>query len=150
MPLLFLQNITGYMVGLQYERGGIIKDGAKMINAVSNSTVPMFTVMIGSSYGAGNYGMCGRAYDPRFLFTWPNHRIAVMGPEQLAGVMSIVRRGAAERAGQAYDDAEDQAIRRMVEIDRQESNAFTRPRASGTTASSTRADAHRARYRDQR
>jgi acetyl-CoA carboxylase carboxyltransferase component len=113
------------MVGLQYERGGIIKDGAKMINAVSNSTVPMFTVMIGSSYGAGNYGMCGRAYDPRFLFTWPNHKIAVMGPEQLAGVMSIVRRGVAERAGQPYDEAEDQAIRQMVEQQiEQESNAF--------------------------
>jgi acetyl-CoA carboxylase carboxyltransferase component len=125
VPLLFLQNITGYMVGKQYEQGGIIKDGAKMINAVSNSTVPMFTVMIGSSYGAGNYGMCGRAYDPRFLFTWPNHRIAVMGPEQLAGVMSIVRRQAAERAGEAYDEAQDQAVRQMViqQIE-QESNAF--------------------------
>ena len=125
VPLLFLQNITGYMVGKQYEQGGIIKDGAKMINAVSNSTVPMFTVMIGSSYGAGNYGMCGRAYDPRFLFTWPNHRIAVMGPEQLAGVMSIVRRTAAERAGQAYDEEQDKAIREMVidQIDK-ESNAF--------------------------
>jgi acetyl-CoA carboxylase carboxyltransferase component len=85
----------------------------------------MFTVMIGSSYGAGNYGMCGRAYDPRFLFTWPNHRIAVMGPEQLAGVMSIVRRGAAERAGQPYDEAEDRAVRQMVESQiEQESNAF--------------------------
>src|SRR5438128_1502399 len=125
VPLLFLQNITGYMVGTQYERGGIIKDGAKMINAVSNSTVPMFTVMIGSSYGAGNYGMCGRAYEPRFLFTWPNHRIAVMGPEQLAGVLSIVRRGAAERAGEPYDEAEDQAVRRTVEQQiEQESNAF--------------------------
>jgi len=125
VPLLFLQNITGYMVGTQYEQGGIIKDGAKMINAVSNSTVPMFTVMIGSSYGAGNYGMCGRAYDPRFLFTWPNHKIAVMGPEQLAGVMSIVRRQAAERAGQAYNEDEDAMVRQMViqQID-QESNAF--------------------------
>jgi acetyl-CoA carboxylase carboxyltransferase component len=125
VPLLFLQNITGFMVGTQYERGGIIKDGAKMINAVSNSTVPMFTVMIGSSYGAGNYGMCGRAYDPRFLFTWPNHRIAVMGPEQLAGVMSIVRRGAAERAGEAYDEVQDRAVRQMVEQQiGEESNAF--------------------------
>ncbi|HLK11403.1 MAG TPA: carboxyl transferase domain-containing protein [Candidatus Binatia bacterium] len=125
VPLLFLQNITGYMVGLQYERGGIIKDGAKMINAVSNSTVPMFTVMIGSSYGAGNYGMCGRAYDPRFLFTWPNHRIAVMGPEQLAGVMSIVRRQSAERAGQPWDEAQDRAMREAVEQRiAQESNAF--------------------------
>ena len=125
VPLLFLQNITGYMVGTQYEQGGIIKDGAKMINAVSNSTVPMFTVMIGSSYGAGNYGMCGRAYDPRFLFTWPNHRIAVMGPEQLAGVMSIVRRQAAKRTGEAYDEQQDAAVRRMVvEQIEQESNAF--------------------------
>jgi len=125
VPLLFLQNITGYMVGKQYEQGGIIKDGAKMINAVSNSTVPMLTVMIGSSYGAGNYGMCGRAYDPRFLFTWPNHKIAVMGPEQLAGVMSIVRRQAAERAGQVYDEGEDKMVREMVihQIE-QESNAF--------------------------
>jgi acetyl-CoA carboxylase carboxyltransferase component len=125
VPLLFLQNITGYMVGTQYEQGGIIKDGAKMINAVSNSTVPMFTVMIGSSYGAGNYGMCGRAYDPRFLFTWPNHKIAVMGPEQLAGVLSIVRRQAAERSGQPYDEQQDQMIRQMVtdQIEK-ESNAF--------------------------
>ena len=125
VPILFLQNITGFMVGTQYEQGGIIKDGAKMINAVSNSTVPMFTVMIGSSYGAGNYGMCGRAYDPRFLFTWPNHRIAVMGPEQLAGVLSIVRRTAAERSGQVYDEEQDKAIRQMVmqQIE-QESNAF--------------------------
>jgi len=125
VPLLFLQNITGFMVGTKYEQGGIIKDGAKMINAVSNSTVPMLTVMIGSSYGAGNYGMCGRAYDPRFLFTWPNHHIAVMGPEQLAGVMSIVRRGAAERAGQTYNEDEDKMVRAMVEQQiEKESNAF--------------------------
>jgi len=114
-PLLFLQNITGFMVGRRYEEGGIIKDGAKLINAVSNSTVPLITVMIGASYGAGNYGMAGRAYDPRFLFTWPNHRIAVMGPEQLAGVLSIVRRQAAERAGQPFDEEGDAAIRQMVE-----------------------------------
>ncbi|MFN8545254.1 MAG: carboxyl transferase domain-containing protein [Candidatus Binatia bacterium] len=125
VPLVFLQNITGFMVGTQYEQGGIIKDGAKLINAVSNSKVPIFTIMIGSSYGAGNYGMAGKAYDPRFLFTWPNHRIAVMGPEQLAGVMSIVRRQAAERAGEPYDEAQDQAIRQMVigQIE-QESNAW--------------------------
>src|SRR6185312_10803691 len=122
---IFLQNITGFMVGRSYEEQGIIRNGAKLINAVSNSTVPAITIMIGGSYGAGNYAMCGRAYDPRFLFTWPNHRIAVMGPEQLAGVMSIVRRGAAERAGQPYDEEEDQAIRRMVEQQiEQESNAF--------------------------
>ena len=80
-PLLFVQNITGFMVGTRYEQGGIIKDGAKLINAVSNSTVPHLTLMVGASYGAGNYAMAGRAYDPRFVFTWPNHRIAVMGPE---------------------------------------------------------------------
>jgi acyl-CoA carboxylase subunit beta len=93
IPLLFVQNITGFMVGTQYEQGGIIKDGAKLINAVSNSTVPHLTLMVGASYGAGNYGMSGRAYDPRFVFTWPNHRIAVMGPKQLAGVMNIITKG---------------------------------------------------------
>jgi acetyl-CoA carboxylase carboxyltransferase component len=114
-PLLFLQNITGFMVGRRYEEGGIIKDGAKLINAVSNSGVPAITVMVGASYGAGNYGMCGRAYDPNFLFTWPNHRIAVMGPEQLAGVLSIVRRTAAERAGVPFDEEQDEKIRAMVQ-----------------------------------
>jgi acyl-CoA carboxylase subunit beta len=124
-PILFLQNITGFMVGKRYEEGGIIKNGAKLINAVSNSTVPHLTVMIGASYGAGNYGMAGRAYDPRFVFTWPNHRIAVMGPEQLAGVLSIVRRQAAERAGTAFDEAEDAAIRGMVQQQiEKESDAF--------------------------
>ena len=98
-PILFVQNITGFMVGTRYEQGGIIKDGAKLINAVSNSTVPHLTLMVGASYGAGNYAMAGRAYDPRFVFTWPNHRIAVMGPKQLAGVLSIVRRNAAAAAG---------------------------------------------------
>src|SRR5439155_14380599 len=88
-PLLFLQNTTGYMVGSRYEQQGIIKHGALMLNAVSNSTVPHVTVNIGASYGAGNYGMCGRAYEPRFLFSWPNAKSAVMGPTQLAGVMSI-------------------------------------------------------------
>ena len=92
-PILFIQNITGFMVGTRYERGGIIKDGAKLINAVSNSTVPHLTLMVGASYGAGNYGMSGKAYDPRFIFTWPNHRIAVMGPKQLAGVMNIITKG---------------------------------------------------------
>ncbi len=114
-PILFLQNITGFMVGRRYEEGGIIKDGAKLINAVSNSTVPHLTVMVGASYGAGNYGMAGRAYDPRFVFSWPNHRIAVMGAEQLAGVLSIVRRTAAERAGQAFDEAADATLREAVE-----------------------------------
>ena len=114
-PLLFLQNTTGYMVGARYERAGIIKHGALMINAVSNSTVPHITLNIGASYGAGNYGMCGRAYEPRFLFTWPNAKSAVMGPAQLAGVLSIVARQAALARGQHYDDEADQAMRKMVE-----------------------------------
>ena len=114
-PLLFVQNITGFMVGTQYERGGIIKHGSQLINAVSNSTVPHLTLMVGASYGAGNYGMSGRAYDPRFVFTWPNHRIAVMGPKQLAGVMSIVQRTAAERAGRDFDEQADAEMRAMIE-----------------------------------
>jgi acetyl-CoA carboxylase carboxyltransferase component len=114
-PLLFLQNTTGYMVGSEYEQNGIIKHGALMINAVSNSTVPHLTINIGASYGAGNYGMCGRAYDPRFLFAWPNAKSAVMGPTQLAGVLSIVARQAAENKGRAYNEDEDAAMRAMVE-----------------------------------
>jgi acetyl-CoA carboxylase carboxyltransferase component len=114
-PLLFLQNTTGYMVGTEYEQRGIIKHGALMINAVANSTVPHLTVTIGASYGAGNYGMCGRAYDPRFLFTWPNAKSAVMGPTQLAGVLSIIARQAAEARGQAYDEDSDAVMRTMVE-----------------------------------
>jgi acetyl-CoA carboxylase carboxyltransferase component len=109
VPLLFVQNITGFMVGTRYERAGIIKHGSMLINAVSNSTVPHLTLMVGASYGAGNYGMSGRAYDPRFVFTWPNHRIAVMGPQQLAGVLSIVQ------AGRDYDEAADAAMRSAVE-----------------------------------
>ena len=114
-PLLFLQNTTGYMVGRDYEQAGMIKDGAKMINAVANSTVPHLTVMMGASYGAGNYGMCGRAYEPRFLFSWPSARVAVMGPQQLAGVLSIVARQGAEAAGRPFDEAADAAQRRAVE-----------------------------------
>src|SRR3954464_432556 len=114
-PLLFLQNTTGYMVGTEYEQDGIIKAGSQMINAVSNSKVPAITVNIGSSYGAGNYGMCGRAYEPRFLFTWPNAKSAVMGPAQLAGVLDIVGRQAAEARGRAYDEDSDAAMRMMVE-----------------------------------
>jgi acyl-CoA carboxylase subunit beta len=114
-PILFVQNITGFMVGTRYEQGGIIKDGAKLINAVSNSTVPHLTLMVGASYGAGNYAMAGRAYDPRFVFTWPNHRIAVMGPKQLAGVLSIVRRNAAEAAGRPFDEAADEELRAATE-----------------------------------
>jgi acetyl-CoA carboxylase carboxyltransferase component len=114
-PLVFLQNTTGYMVGTEYEQRGIIKHGALMINAVSNSTVPHLTVNLGASYGAGNYGMCGRAFEPRFLFTWPNAKSAVMGPAQLAGVLSIVARQAAEARGRAYDEDSDAAMRMMVE-----------------------------------
>ena len=114
-PLLFLQNTTGYMVGAEYERRGIIKHGAQMINAVSNSTVPHLTVTMGASYGAGNYGMCGRAYGPRFLFTWPSAKSAVMGPAQLAGVLSIVARQAAQARGQDYDENADAAMRAAVE-----------------------------------
>lgn len=112
VPILFLQNITGFMVGTRYEQGGIIKDGAKLINAVSNSTVPHITLMMGASYGAGNYGMSGRAYDPRFVFTWPNHRIAVMGPKQLAGVLTIV---AKQKTGDAFDEAGFAPIRDAFE-----------------------------------
>jgi acetyl-CoA carboxylase carboxyltransferase component len=115
IPLLFLQNITGFMVGRSYEEQGIIRSGAKLINAVSNSTVPAITLMIGGSYGAGNYAMCGRAYDPRFLFTWPNHRIAVMGGQQLAGVMDIIKREAAARAGVEIDDAKQAMAKKMLE-----------------------------------
>jgi acetyl-CoA carboxylase carboxyltransferase component len=125
LPIVFCQNITGFMVGTRYEQGGIIKDGAKLINAVTNSEVPHVTLMMGASYGAGNYGMSGRAYDPRFVFTWPNHHIAVMGPQQLAGVLSIVARSAAENRGEPYDDEQDRAIRQMVESQIEaESNAF--------------------------
>ncbi len=112
-PILFIQNITGFMVGTRYEQGGIIKDGAKLINAVSNSTVPHLTLMVGASYGAGNYGMSGKAYDPRFIFTWPNHRIAVMGPKQLAGVMNIITKGRdpeAVAALEAQVEAESTAL----------------------------------------
>ncbi len=115
IPLIFLQNITGFMVGRNYEEQGIIRNGAKLINAVSNSTVPAITVMIGSSYGAGNYAMCGRAYDPRFVFTWPNHRIAVMGGPQLAGVMDIIKREAAARAKVEFDEAKAALAKQMLE-----------------------------------
>jgi acetyl-CoA carboxylase carboxyltransferase component len=114
-PLLFLHNTTGYMVGAEYEQGGIIKHGAQMINAVSNSTVPHLSVIMGASYGAGNYGMNGRAYDPRFLFTWPSAKAAVMGPAQLAGVLSIVARAAREARGQEYDEKGDAEMRALVE-----------------------------------
>ncbi|BCI55034.1 acetyl-CoA carboxylase carboxyltransferase subunit [Mycolicibacterium litorale] len=114
-PLLFLHNTTGYMVGRQYEEGGMIKHGSMMINAVSNSTVPHLSLLIGASYGAGHYGMCGRAYDPRFLFAWPSAKAAVMGGTQLAGVISIVSRAAAEARGQTVDEDADAALRAAIE-----------------------------------
>ncbi|MEZ5323330.1 MAG: acyl-CoA carboxylase subunit beta [Microthrixaceae bacterium] len=114
-PLLFLHNTTGYMVGTDYEQGGIIKHGAMMINAVSNSKVPHLTVIMGASYGAGNYGMCGRAYDPRFLFTWPSAKSAVMGPAQLAGVLEIVARESAASKGQPFDAEGFAGVKDMVE-----------------------------------
>jgi acyl-CoA carboxylase subunit beta len=106
-PLVFLQNTTGYMVGAEYEQGGIIKDGAKMINAVTNSTVPHLTVTMASSFGAGNYGMSGRSFDPRFLFSWPGAKLAVMGAAQLAGVLSIVGRASAAATGRPFDEDTD-------------------------------------------
>ena len=117
IPILFVQNTTGYMVGKEYEQGGIIKDGAKMVNAVANSTVPHITLMAGASYGAGNYGMAGRAYDPRFVFTWPSHKIAVMGPEQLAGVLDIVARASSASKGEEFD--EEAAVERRAAVERQ-------------------------------
>jgi acetyl-CoA carboxylase carboxyltransferase component len=111
IPLVFLQNITGFMVGRQYERGGIAKDGAKMVHAVANSVVPKFTVIIGGSFGAGNYGMCGRAYEPRLLWMWPNARISVMGGEQAAGVLTTVKRDQLAREGKPFTPEEESAIR---------------------------------------
>lgn len=114
-PLVFLHNTTGYMVGTEYEQGGIIKDGAKMINAVANSTVPHLTITMAASFGAGNYGMSGRAYDPRLLFTWPGARSAVMGATQLAGVLSIVGQASARARGEDHDEQADAQMSAMVE-----------------------------------
>ena len=114
IPLVFLQNITGFMVGKQYEAGGIARHGAKMVTAVASVQVPKFTVIIGNSYGAGNYGMCGRAYEPRFLFTWPNARISVMGGEQAAGVLAQVKRDQKERAGEAWSAEEESAFKQPI------------------------------------
>ncbi|MDH1443505.1 methylcrotonoyl-CoA carboxylase [Pseudomonas sp. GD03721] len=114
IPLLFLQNITGFMVGKKYEEGGIAKHGAKLVTAVACAQVPKFTVIIGGSFGAGNYGMCGRAYDPRFLWMWPNARIGVMGAQQAAGVLVQVKREQAERAGQHYSDEDEQRLKHPI------------------------------------
>jgi acetyl-CoA carboxylase carboxyltransferase component len=125
IPLIFLQNCTGFMVGKVYEQGGIIKDGAKMINAVTNSKVPHFTINMGASFGAGNYGMSGRAFDPRFMFSWVNAKLAVMGAQQLAGVLSIVGRQSAEAAGREFDVEADEIQKLKIEEQIEaESHAF--------------------------
>ena len=114
IPLVFLQNITGFMVGREYENGGIAKDGAKMVHAVATSNVPRFTVVIGGSFGAGNYGMCGRAYDPRFMWSWPNSRISVMGGEQAADVLATVKEDQLARKGKSWSSEEKAAYRQPI------------------------------------
>ncbi|HEX9179638.1 MAG TPA: carboxyl transferase domain-containing protein, partial [Burkholderiales bacterium] len=114
IPLVFLQNITGFMVGRKYEAGGIAKDGAKMVTAVACSKVPKFTVVIGGSFGAGNYAMCGRAYAPRFLWMWPNARISVMGGEQAASVLAQVKREALEKSGKPWDPREEERFKAPI------------------------------------
>jgi 3-methylcrotonyl-CoA carboxylase beta subunit len=120
IPLIFLQNITGFMVGRKYEAGGIAKDGAKLVTAVASASVPKFTVIVGGSFGAGNYGMCGRAYAPRFLWMWPNARISVMGGEQAANVLAQVRRDGIEREGQSWSAEEEAAFKQPI-LDQYES-----------------------------
>ncbi len=115
IPLVFLQNITGFMVGQAYEHGGIAKDGAKMVTAVANAKVPKFTVIIGGSFGAGNYAMCGRAYQPRFLWTWPNARISVMGGEQAASVLATVKRDAIEAQGESWSTEDEAAFKAPIQ-----------------------------------
>jgi 3-methylcrotonyl-CoA carboxylase beta subunit len=114
IPLLFLQNITGFMVGRKYEAGGIARDGAKMVTAVSTVAVPKFTVIVGGSYGAGNYGMCGRAYGPRFLWMWPSARISVMGGEQAASVLATVRRDNIEADSKAWSTEEEESFKAPI------------------------------------
>src|SRR5207342_3146126 len=114
IPLVFLQNIAGFMVGREYEAGGIAKDGAKLVTAVACARVPKFTVIVGGSFGAGNYGMCGRAYAPRFLWTWPNSRISVMGGEQAANVLATVRRDAIEGKGGSWSAAEESEFKAPI------------------------------------
>ncbi|RYZ47309.1 MAG: methylcrotonoyl-CoA carboxylase, partial [Proteobacteria bacterium] len=114
IPLLFLQNITGFMVGKKYEHAGIAKDGAKLVHAVANAKVPKFTVVVGGSFGAGNYGMCGRAYDPRYLFMWPNAKISVMGGEQAADVLATVKIQQLSKQGKELTEADIKAIRQPI------------------------------------
>ncbi len=125
VPLLFLQNITGFMVGGRYEAGGIAKDGAKMVHAVANATVPKLTVIVGGSFGAGNYGMCGRAYDPRFLFTWPNSRISVMGGEQAAMVLAQVKRDQLARDGTDWSEEQEATFKQpIIDVYEQEGGPY--------------------------
>ena len=112
IPLIFLQNITGFMVGQKYENEGIARHGAKMVTAVATTSVPKITMIVGGSFGAGNYGMAGRAFQPRFMWSWPNSRISVMGGEQAAGVLATVKRDAIERAGESWSDAEEAEFKR--------------------------------------
>ena len=125
MPLLFLQNIVGFMVGRDYEAGGIAKDGAKMVTAVACAQVPKVTLIVGGSYGAGNYGMCGRAYSPRFLFTWPNARISVMGGEQAASVLATVKRDNIEASGEKWSQIEEEEFKAPIRDQyEEEGNAY--------------------------
>merc|ERR1712226_1812386 len=114
IPLIFLQNITGFMVGREAEAGGIAKNGAKLVTAVACAKVPKITVLIGGSYGAGNYGMCGRAYSPRFLFMWPNSRISVMGGEQAAGVLATITAAQRQREGKPWTPEEEAALKQPI------------------------------------
>ena len=114
IPLIFLQNISGFMVGQKYEAGGIARDGAKMVTAVACANVPKFTVIIGGSFGAGNYGMCGRAYSPRFMWMWPNARISVMGGTQAANVLAQVRRDGMEARGENWSEADEEAFKAPI------------------------------------
>ena len=149
IPLIFLQNITGFMVGSRYERGGIAKDGAKMVHAVANSVVPKFTVIIGGSFGAGNYGMCGRAYEPRLLWMWPNARISVMGGEQAAGVLTTVKRDQLARSGQPFAPAEEASIRDpiLAKYDHEGSPYYSTARLVGRRHSRSGGHARGARAR---
>ncbi len=130
IPLLFLQNISGFMVGSQYESEGIAKHGAKLVTAVACAAVPKITVLVGGSFGAGNYGMCGRAYSPRFLFTWPNSRISVMGGEQAASVLATVKRDNIEAEGKSWSKDEEEAFKAPIRAKYEEEGSLPRHRAA--------------------
>ena len=135
--MLFLQNISGFMVGQRYEAGGIAKDGAKLVTAVACARVPKITLIVGGSFGAGNYGMCGRAYSPRFLFTWPNARISVMGGEQAASVLATLRRDTLEAQGKPWSPRRRRpSRRRSARATTRRARPISRRRGCGTTASS--------------